>query len=259
LSADHRDRAGPSTIAAENGAARDADHLESSGGLTAVPAGHEVTSGRLPDATSVPVAADVGAIENGAVDKTAATGDDANEPTLNSATVSDERSEPDRFDDPFRMYLREIGRVELLSRDGEIALAKRIEAGRERVVGALFECPSTMKVIGRWHDELVNDRLALRDIIDLNAPSYRDSDSGSEDGASDRNGEAEEDNNLEASWYPFHAEREAALKPFVIGIFEDITRTYEKLHRLHERRLEALEVGGDLTSAQEERYKKLRR
>ncbi|MEE9300427.1 MAG: RNA polymerase sigma factor RpoD [Alphaproteobacteria bacterium] len=210
----------------------------------------------------MPVAADVGAIENGEVDERGGTGGNANQPTPSSPdTVSDERSEPDRFDDPFRIYLREIGRVALLSRDGEIALAKRIEAGRERVVGALFECPSTMRAIGCWHDELVNDRMALRNIIDLNAPSYRDPGSGSEDGAGGRAGDAEEgdDGDLEAGWPPFHAEREAALEPIVMKIFEDITQTYEKLHRLQERRLEALEGGGDLTSLQEKRYNKLRR
>ena len=107
MSADHRDRAELARIAAENGAARDADNLESSGGLTAVLAGNAAPFGRLPDATPVPTAADVGAIENGEVDERGATGGDANQLTPSStATVSDERSETDRFDDPFRMYLR---------------------------------------------------------------------------------------------------------------------------------------------------------
>ena len=262
MSADHRDRAELARIAAENGAARDADHLESSGGLTAVLAKNAAPSGRLLDATPVPTVADVGAIENGEVDERAATGGDANQLTPSStATGSDERSEPDRFDDPIRMYLREIGRVELLSRDGEIALAKRIEAGRGKMVGALFECPLTMRAIGRWRDELANDRLVLRHIIDLNAPSYCDPGSSSEDGAISRIGDAEEgdDDNLEAGWPPLHAEREAALKPFLIGIFKDIARTYEKLHRLQEYRLELLVGGDDLTSSQEKRYNKLRR
>ncbi len=113
MSADHRDRAEPAWIAAENGAARDADHLDSSGGLTAVLVGNPTPSGRLLDATPVPTAADVDAIENKEVDERGATGGDANQQTPSSpATASDERSEPDRFDDPFRMYIREIGRVE---------------------------------------------------------------------------------------------------------------------------------------------------
>ena len=212
----------------------------------------------------MPTAADVDTIENEEVVEGGTTGDDANQPTPSSSdtvsdTMSDERSEPDRFDDPFRMYMREIGRVELLSRDGEIALAKRIEAGRGKMVGALFECPLTMRAISSWYDELVNDRLALRHIIDLNAPRYHDRGSSSEDSGGGRIGDAVGDNNLEASWYPCHAEREAALKTFVMGIFEDITRTYEKLHRLQEHRLEALKGGGGLTSSQEKRYNRLRR
>ena len=208
----------------------------------------------------MPRAADVDTVENEEVVDGGTTGDDANQPTPSSSEmVSDQRSEPDRFDDPFRMYMREIGRVELLSRDREIALAKRIEAGRGKMVGALFECRLTMRAIGCWYDELVNDRLALHHIIDLNAPSYRDRGSSSEDGARGQIGDAEEDDNPEAGWYPYHAEREAALKPFLIGIFKDIARTYEKLHRLQEYRLELLVGGDDLTSSQEKRYNKLRR
>ncbi len=113
MSADLRDRTGPTTIAAENGAARDANHLESSGDLNAVLKGNDAPCGRLPDATSVPAAGDVDTIENGEVDERGTTGDGASRPTPSSPdTVSDERSEPDRFDDPFRMYIREIGRVE---------------------------------------------------------------------------------------------------------------------------------------------------
>ena len=74
-----------------------------------------------------------------------------------------------RTDDPVRMYLREMGSVELLSREGEIAIAKRIEAGREKMIGALCESPLTMRAISRWHDALVNGEILLRDVIDLDA------------------------------------------------------------------------------------------
>jgi len=74
-----------------------------------------------------------------------------------------------RTDDPVRMYLREMGSVELLSREGEIAIAKRIEAGREKMIGALCESPLTMRAISRWHDALVNEEILLRDVIDLDA------------------------------------------------------------------------------------------
>src|SRR5690348_2639743 len=74
-----------------------------------------------------------------------------------------------RTDDPVRMYLREMGSVELLSREGEIAIAKRIEAGRDMMIGGLCESPLTFKAIVSWHDQLKAGRMLLRDIIDLEA------------------------------------------------------------------------------------------
>ena len=74
-----------------------------------------------------------------------------------------------RTDDPVRMYLREMGSVELLSREGEIAIAKRIEAGREKLIGAICDSPLTLRAIAHWHDELVEERILLRDVIDLDA------------------------------------------------------------------------------------------
>ncbi|HEX4081309.1 MAG TPA: RNA polymerase sigma factor RpoD [Rhizomicrobium sp.] len=86
------------------------------------------------------------------------------------AVKSGEDEEPyDRTDDPVRMYLREMGSVELLSREGEIAIAKRIEAGRELMIGALCESPLTFEALTVWRDELNEGRVLLRDIIDLEA------------------------------------------------------------------------------------------
>ncbi len=79
------------------------------------------------------------------------------------------KAEADRTDDPVRMYLREMGSVELLSREGEIAIAKRIEAGREKMIGAICESPLTIQAIVHWRDELVEGRLLLRDVVDLEA------------------------------------------------------------------------------------------
>src|SRR5690606_24419949 len=75
----------------------------------------------------------------------------------------------DRTDDPVRMYLREMGSVELLSREGEIAIAKRIEAGREAMIAGLCESPLTFQAIIIWRDELAEGKILLRDIIDLEA------------------------------------------------------------------------------------------
>ncbi|HEY2071031.1 MAG TPA: RNA polymerase sigma factor RpoD [Rhizomicrobium sp.] len=85
------------------------------------------------------------------------------------ATVDSEKETYDRTDDPVRMYLREMGSVELLSREGEIAIAKRIEAGRELMIGALCESPLTFEALTVWRDELNDGKVLLRDIIDLEA------------------------------------------------------------------------------------------
>ena len=74
-----------------------------------------------------------------------------------------------RTDDPVRMYLREMGSVELLSREGEIAIAKRIEAGREKMIGGICESPLTIKALLFWRESLIEGRILLRDIIDLDA------------------------------------------------------------------------------------------
>ena len=87
-----------------------------------------------------------------------------------AVAVRETTKEPtDRTDDPVRMYLREMGSVELLSREGEIAIAKRIEAGREAMIAGLCESPLTFQAIIIWRDELVEGRVLLRDIIDLEA------------------------------------------------------------------------------------------
>src|SRR5690606_12088846 len=85
------------------------------------------------------------------------------------ATTQKSGEQYDRTDDPVRMYLREMGSVELLSREGEIAIAKRIEAGRELMIGALCESPLTFEGLTVWRDELMEGKALLRDIIDLEA------------------------------------------------------------------------------------------
>src|SRR6185295_2063893 len=84
--------------------------------------------------------------------------------------ITQARTEPaERTDDPVRMYLRDMGLVKLLSREGEIAIAKRIEAGREAMMASLCESPLTFQAIIIWRDELMNVKILLRDIIDLGA------------------------------------------------------------------------------------------
>ncbi|NIQ93316.1 MAG: RNA polymerase sigma factor RpoD, partial [Desulfuromonadales bacterium] len=88
----------------------------------------------------------------------------------NLPVKTETKTEPaERTDDPVRMYLREMGSVELLSREGEIAIAKRIEAGREAMIAGLCESPLTFQAIIIWRDELNDGKILLRDIIDLEA------------------------------------------------------------------------------------------
>ncbi|MDE0815042.1 MAG: RNA polymerase sigma factor RpoD, partial [Alphaproteobacteria bacterium] len=105
-------------------------------------------------------------------------GEEADEAPAKATETAEEDAKPagnlnddeiGRTDDPVRMYLREMGSVELLSREGEIAIAKRIEAGREKMIGSLCESPLTMQAITMWHDQLVDEKMLLRDIIDLDA------------------------------------------------------------------------------------------
>jgi RNA polymerase primary sigma factor len=86
-----------------------------------------------------------------------------------AAATAPAKAEVDRTDDPVRMYLREMGSVELLSREGEIAIAKRIEAGREKMIGAICESPLTIQAIVKWRDDLVDGKILLRDVVDLEA------------------------------------------------------------------------------------------
>ncbi|SDG40772.1 RNA polymerase sigma factor RpoD [Roseospirillum parvum] len=112
-----------------------------------------------------------------------------------------------RTDDPVRMYLREMGSVELLSREGEIAIAKRIEAGREMMIGGICESPLTIRALLEWHDALLEGKMMLRDIIDLDAtyvaeataddPEDTDGDSGGDSEDEDGPAEAANDDDAE--------------------------------------------------------------
>ncbi|MCH2548432.1 MAG: RNA polymerase sigma factor RpoD [Alphaproteobacteria bacterium] len=95
--------------------------------------------------------------------------------TEKSTSASNSSEDIGRTDDPVRMYLREMGTVELLSREGEIAIAKRIEAGREKMIGSICESPLTIRAIIQWRDALQDERILLRDVIDLDATLGTDS------------------------------------------------------------------------------------
>jgi len=131
----------------------------------------QVSSEQIEDTMTMLSEMGIGVVENEDGEDAAAAGDDKkkddDEPSGKAGNVDE--ADLGRTDDPVRMYLREMGSVELLSREGEIAIAKRIEAGREMMIGGICENPLTIRAIVKWHDALVDERMLLRDIIDLDA------------------------------------------------------------------------------------------
>ncbi len=186
----------------------------------------------------------------------------------------------DRTDDPVRMYLREMGSVELLSREGEIAIAKRIEAGRNTMIAGLCESPLTFQAITIWRDELVTEDILLRDVIDLettfgnqldgegetvvdaanvaNAPTST-KDDGTELDA-DGNPIADDDDDDEDDQANMSlAAMEAALKPMVLETLDHIADDYLKLAEMQDSRISAtLNEDGTFSSTQEDTYQVLR-
>ncbi|MFZ9199963.1 MAG: RNA polymerase sigma factor RpoD [Paracoccaceae bacterium] len=193
----------------------------------------------------------------------------------------------DRTDDPVRMYLREMGSVELLSREGEIAIAKRIEAGRNTMIAGLCESPLTFQAIIIWRDELLSEDILLRDVIDLEATFGRSLD-GEEDivgaglegvdvdaSAAPRRASGSAEPELDADGNPIFAEAEedddedgvsmslaameAALKPKVLETLDLIARDYDKLAEMQDARMSAtLSDTVRFTAAEEAAYQKLR-
>ncbi|HTB43305.1 MAG TPA: RNA polymerase sigma factor RpoD [Acetobacteraceae bacterium] len=172
-----------------------------------------------------------------------------------------------RTDDPVRMYLREMGSVELLSREGEIAIAKRIEAGRDMMIGGLCESPLTFKAIISWHDQLKAGRMLLRDIVDLEATQGAGAPTGDgtapppppaeTNGAGFDSGEDMDDEEGEGPGISLSA-LEEKLKPEVLATFEEIEGLYKKLHKMSYRRLETMTSGEDISSRSEKTYERSR-
>ncbi len=160
-----------------------------------------------------------------------------------------------RTDDPVRMYLREMGTVELLSREGEIAIAKRIEAGRDMMIGGLCESPLTFRAIISWHESLKDGKMLLRDVIDLEATQ------GGGDGGFNPSApvaeEPEEDDEGESSGLSLSAVEEK-LKPEVFETFTEVEKLYEKFMKLQHKRLDAMNAGEEVASRSEKTYEKLR-
>jgi RNA polymerase primary sigma factor len=162
-----------------------------------------------------------------------------------------------RTDDPVRMYLREMGSVELLSREGEIAIAKRIEAGRDMMINGLCESPLTFAAIISWHDQLKAGRMLLRDIIDLEATDGAAAgDAVVEDAAPAADGFSGDDVDDDEDGGPSMSlsALEEKLKPEVLAGFEEIEALYKKLHKMQSRRLETMTSGEEVTTRSEKTY-----
>ncbi|HEX7533128.1 MAG TPA: RNA polymerase sigma factor RpoD, partial [Methyloceanibacter sp.] len=188
-----------------------------------------------------------------------------------AAEATGEDEELGRTDDPVRMYLREMGSVELLSREGEIAIAKRIEAGREAMIAGLCESPLTFQAIIIWRDELNDGKILLRDIIDLEAtyegpeakipppviPGEMPPPPEPVEGEEPRpEGELDDDDDYENALSL--AAMEAELKPKVLETFDNIAGTYKKLRRQQDKKLEQQVAGETGSKQQQKAYEKHR-
>lgn len=184
-----------------------------------------------------------------------------------------------RTDDPVRMYLREMGAVELLSREGEIAIAKRIEAGRSEMIGGLCRSPLTFRSIMRWYEQLQAEppQMLLRDIIDLEAshadPESEetmgetladndgngvDSESDNEDSSDSETGEeSEEGGNNEGNGLSLSA-LEEKLKPEIMALFGEFKPLYQKIVKMQSKRVESLIAGDESSDRAEKSYGKIR-
>ena len=187
---------------------------------------------------------------------------------LKSEEKGKKKASTDRTDDPVRMYLREMGTVDLLSREGEIAIAKRIEAGKEAMIEGLCESPLTFQAIIIWRDELNEGQVLLRDIIDLEAsyigPDAKNKridkskinndldDKKDEEGESSDDGESDDYNEYENN--VSLAAMEADLKPEVFIIFDEISVKYKKLRALQDKRNALKAKNSDLSDSQIKKY-----
>ncbi|WP_370253569.1 RNA polymerase sigma factor RpoD [Nioella sp.] len=197
------------------------------------------------------------------------------------AVSTTETEKLDRTDDPVRMYLREMGSVELLSREGEIAIAKRIEAGRNTMIAGLCESPLTFQAITIWRDELLEEEILLRDVIDLDATFGRSLEGDDEEevvGTVDTDAapaeKKEKEQELDADGNPIASDddedddeqanmslaaMEAALKPRVLETLDRIAADYAMLSDMQDLRISAtLNEDSSFSAKEEAEYQKLR-
>ena len=178
-----------------------------------------------------------------------------------------EEKQTDKSDDPIRMYLREMGSVELLSREGEIAIAKRIEAGKDVMINALTQSPLVAKKIYEWKDQIEKDELLVRDIIDIDS-TYEDFESSEESSKKNKKEDKNninsnetkktEDTNAEEDEFNVSlAKMEEEIKPKIIIIIEVLTKNYTKLQKYQREKLNCLLASKQLSVSKNKNFKKI--
>ena len=172
----------------------------------------------------------------------------------------DEGKTIEKSDDPIRMYLREMGGVELLSREGEIAIAKRIEAGKDVMLIALSQSPITAQQFFEWNEKLQKDEILVREIIDIDTnymedestgPSAKQKNSGEVENAEGSNDENEDDFN------PTLAAMETEIKPKVLKTVNTLTKEYNKLIKYQKEKLDCVLKSETFSNAKEKGYEKI--
>jgi len=190
-------------------------------------------------------------------------------------TGASEEKSSDKSDDPIRMYLREMGGVELLSREGEIAIAKRIEAGKDVMINALTQSPLVGKKIFEWKEQIENQQLLVRDIIDIDS-TYEDFESSEEADESkiqiklkDKDKEEKKDNekddekkeeNTTTEEDEFNvslAKMEEEIKPRIINILDSLNKNYSKLKKYQNEKLNCLLASKELSVSKNKNFKKI--
>ncbi len=164
----------------------------------------------------------------------------------------------EKSDDPIRMYLREMGGVELLSREGEIAIAKRIEAGKDVMLIALSQSPITAQQFFEWNDQLQKDEILVREIIDIDTNYMEDETTGpsakqKNAGENDREEGADEEDDFN----PTLAAMESEIKPKVLKTVNTLTKEYAKLIKYQKEKLKCVLNSQSFSTAKEKGYEKI--
>ena len=165
----------------------------------------------------------------------------------------------EKSDDPIRMYLREMGGVELLSREGEIAIAKRIEAGKDVMLNALSQSPITAQQFFEWDEKLNKDEILVREIIDIDTNYTEDEDTGTGSKEKKSDGETNEsvEENSEDEFNPTLAAMESEIKPKILSTVNTLTKEYNKLTKYQEEKLQCILNSKPFSYSKEKNYEKI--